>query len=295
MRIESAYIFLLSVGAAFLLPLALPNVGLDWPYFFIMVLVLFAWFIIKWGAVKAIPGRGSRLDVAAAILVIGGVYAYNLIRGSPVGILDLLVIFLAVVIASYGVRSLKLFWVPAAYGVVLLAGYQIENAVPNYVVLQDWLAGVMASFLNAFGIVASASGQLVSMRLHDQTTVLLSIEGACTGLQGILAFGMLSTMALLDTKPKATRLIIIFAIGFLGAFLINIVRLLAVFLTFEFLGVGAGDAVHAYFGYLIFFAWVMAFWALAYRYLIPPRPAVADHSLEEIDRIGRRGVAGTQA
>jgi exosortase/archaeosortase family protein len=101
------------------------------------------------------------------------------------------------------------------------------------------------------------------------------VAGSCTGLQGILAFGLLSTMTLLDFKPKLSRIVPLFAVGFAGAFLINILRLLVVFLTFEFLGFDAGTTMHVYFGYLIFVAWVLVFWSLAFNYLAPVRPSPA--------------------
>ncbi len=266
--------FALTLAATFLIPLAIPGVGLDYQYFFITVLVLFAWFLMKWGSVKSISARGSKLEIALGGLLIVADYAVNAIRASNVGILDLLVIFVGVITIFYGARSLRLFWVPATYGIILLLGYQIENVTPNYAGLQDWLANVMVSAVNAMGIVASVSSHIVTMQTPNGTFLQLNVASSCTGLQGILAFGLLSTMALLDLKPKLSRLVPIFVIGFAGAFLINIVRLLVVFLTFEFLGVDAGSTMHVYFGYIIFIAWVLAFWALAFRYLVPTRPTV---------------------
>lgn len=269
MNASRTRLFAVGVATVFLLPLAIPNVGLDWPYFFVMVIALSAWLIIKWSRVNEITQRGGIVEKVLGILAIGGLLAYKALRFSPVGMLDLLILFLATIVIYYGFKSIRVFWVPIAYVVILLAGYQVEQITPNYVSLQNWLAGIMAASLNLFGIGASANGHLVSMRLPDGTTELLNVEGACTGLQGILAFGMLSTMALLGSKPKISRLIPLFAIGFLGAFLINIVRLLGVFLTFEFFGVDAGINMHVYFGYLVFLAWVLVFWALAFRYLVP--------------------------
>jgi exosortase/archaeosortase family protein len=72
-------------------------------------------------------------------------------------------------------------------------------------------------------------------------------------------------------KIKFSRLVPIFAIGFLGAFLINIVRLFFVFVTYEYLGVTAGESVHVYLGYGLFILWVLVFWNLAFRYLSPPQ------------------------
>jgi exosortase/archaeosortase family protein len=51
----------------------------------------------------------------------------------------------------------------------------------------------------------------------------------------------------------------IFAIGFIGAFLANIVRLLVICLTFFSFGVDAGVAMHVYSGYVVFVVWVLAF------------------------------------
>jgi exosortase len=264
--------FAIGLAAAYLVPIGIPGVGLDYPYFFIMSIVLFAWFIFKWDAVKSLSRRGSLPEATLGISVVAAVYAYKLAIGARVGLLDLLVIFVGVAIAFYGLGSLKFFWVPATYGIILLLGYQIENYAPNFVALQDWMAGVLASSMTALGIKASVLGHIVVLNPNGNSPLYLDVASDCTGIQGILAFGMLSTMALLDMKPKISRLIPLFAIGFAGAFLINIVRLIVVFLTFEFLGSYAGTTMHVYFGYVIFIVWVMAFWVLAFRYLAPRPP-----------------------
>ena len=262
---------MLSIAVAFLLPLAIPGVGLDYnsSFFLITVFVLLAWFIFRWDRVKGITQRSGRMEILLGASVIAIDYAFNTLRGSSVGVLDLLVVFLGTVVAFYGLGSLKLFWVPAAYGIVLLIGYEVENVIPNLVALQDWLASVMASVLNAVGISSTAAGELVSMNTPSGTPILLDVQGTCTGLEGILAFGLLSTMTLLDLKPKMSRVIPIFAIGFAGAFLTNILRLLVEFLTYEYAGADAGLTMHVYFGYFVFIAWVVGFWAIAFRYLVP--------------------------
>lgn len=263
--------FLLGLIAAYLAPIEIPGVGLDYPYFFIMSIVLFAWFIFRWEGVKSLSQKSSVLEVALGVSVIVADYAENLATGSRVGMIDLIIIFVGVAIAFYGLRSLKFFWVPTTYGIILLLGYQIENYAPNLVALQGWLANVLALSMRVLGISASVSGHLVVLNPNGSSPLFLDVESDCTGIQGILAFGMLSCMALLDLKPKVSKLIPLLVIGFAGAFMINILRLIIVFLTFEFFGVGVGTAMHVYFGYVIFIAWVMAFWILAFRYLAPSR------------------------
>jgi len=275
LRLTRANTFILVTAAAFLLPLAIPGVGLDWIYFFTMVIVLFAWFLIKWDSVKRITEKSRWFEAVTGLSAIVAIYAYKAYIQKPVGILDLLIIFLASVVLSYGFVSLKKFWVPAAFGLVLLAGYLIEDSIPNYVALQDWLAGVMVSLLNALRIQAIAIGHYVYMVLPNGGVQSLDIDVDCTGLQGILAFGMVATMGLLvDTKLNLRRMIPFLAIGFIGAFFVNILRLLVIFLTFFFFGTDAGNAMHVYFGYTVFLAWVLVFWAIAFKYMIPRQPAL---------------------
>jgi hypothetical protein len=118
-NLTRAHTFALSNAAAFLFPLAIPGVGLDYQFFFIAVFVLLAWFIFKWDRVKENSQRGGKAEMLLGASLIAADYAFNARRESSVGIIDLLIIILGTVIAFYGVRSLRLFWVPATYGIIL--------------------------------------------------------------------------------------------------------------------------------------------------------------------------------
>ena len=267
-HLSRSWAIVAGITAAYLIPAAIPGFGLDYPYLFIMGLVLMAWFTIKWKSVKELTQKGGNWEIASGAAIIAADYAQNIIAHSPLGLIDMIVIFAALVMVFYGIRSFRLFWVPSTYGIVLLLGYQLGNIAPDFVALQDWMASLMASSMQLLGIQATVSGHIVAMD-SSYGPLLLNVEGDCTGVQGILAFGMLSTMAVLDMKAKLSRIIPLFVIGFVGAFLINIVRLMGVFLAFEYLGIDIGTSVHVYLGYLLFIAWVMVFWTLAFRYLIP--------------------------
>ena len=161
--------------------------------------------------------KGNLLEIILGVGIIAVDYAQNIIFGSRLGLLDMLFIFCGVVLAFYGIKSFKLFWVPATYGIVLLLGYQLENVVPNFVALQNWMAGVMASSMQLLGIGATVSGHVVY--LYSGSTLLgLNVEGDCTGVQGILAFGMLIYDGGARYKGKALQLIPLFVIGFVGTF-----------------------------------------------------------------------------
>ena len=61
---------------------AIPGVGIDFTYFFIMALVLSAWFTLKWNAVKALPSRGTMLEVILGSLAVATIDSYKLITHS---------------------------------------------------------------------------------------------------------------------------------------------------------------------------------------------------------------------
>ncbi len=62
---------------------------------------------------RKISQRG-KLGILLGSSVIAADYAFNELRGSIVGILDLMIIFLGTAIASYGFKTLKFFWAPVA-------------------------------------------------------------------------------------------------------------------------------------------------------------------------------------
>ncbi len=258
--------YLLTIVLLFLAPIAIPNFGVDWPFLFTIGLVLTAWVSIKWTSLKALTFKSHWWDIVLGAVIISADYVENIYAHSFLGLIDMLAVFVAISIAFYGIKSMKFFWVPAMYIVVLLVGYQIEYNIPSTVNLQTWMANLMASMMQVIGVRASVSGYDVALQ-SGSSLLLLSVEGACTGLQGVLAFGMLSSVAILDIRTKWSRLLPLLVVGFLGAFLINILRLFVVFLTFEYAGIDAGTTMHVYLGYTLFIVWVVVFWMLAFRYL----------------------------
>jgi exosortase/archaeosortase family protein len=231
---------------------------------------------MKWGQLKALQHRSRHWEE----LVGGGLvlldFLENLLAHSAIGLVDMLVIFAGLWISFYGFSAFRFFILPTLYIGILIAGYQIEYHIPSIANLEEFIAGLMASMMQAIGVKATLSGNIVS--LYGSTPIFLQVDGPCTGLQGILAFGMLASMTVLDVKSRLRRTLPILAIGFAGAFLINFARLAMIFLSFEFLGVAIGEATHAYVGYLLFLAWVVVFWSFAFKYLTV-RPPQSVHSI----------------
>ncbi|UCB60266.1 MAG: exosortase/archaeosortase family protein [Candidatus Bathyarchaeota archaeon] len=181
------------------------------------------------------------------------------------GLIDMLVAFVSVCIAFYGLRGFKHFKLPTAYLVVLVIGYELEYRITEVAFLQNSLATLMSFLLNALGIPTSASGNLVTVEKLGQP---LLIDASCTGIKGILAYGSLAVLMILDVKATKKRKAILTSVGFIGTFLVNILRLLTIFIVAYFFGIEAGLAVHVYLGYSLFIVWVLLFWTIAFKYLL---------------------------
>src|SRR2546422_5097011 len=267
---ERSGLFVFSFFAAILAPAVIPGVGIDYPFSFTVSLVIVAWLSIRWSALRSLQNRSNRLESVLGASIVVADIVENFLARSSIGLVDTLAIFVGAAIAFYGFKSFKFFLVPSAYFGILIAGYWLEFNIPEVQSLETSLASIMAALMGALGVSASVSGNVVT--LHGPQTLLLQVDGPCTGIKGILAFGMLASMAVLDVKSRVSRTVPILALGFLGAFGINILRLFGVFVAFEYLGPDLGIATHVYLGYALFIAWVLVFWSFALRHLAPRGP-----------------------
>lgn len=286
-------VFTTAVFLAYLFPAMIPGTGIDYPFVFTVGIILFAWFVFKWNNLKSLDREPRLYETIGGLAVVVLDIIENSVSHSNLGLIDMLLIFIALSVAFYGFRSINFFYVPYLYLVILIVGYQIENNVPELLSLQYSLAGLMADFMRAIGVSASvnpAQPNIVYLQNYTSDgsvyTMGLEVDGPCTGLKGILAFGLLSSMALLDAKPTKKQLAILMIAGFTGAFLINIVRLAVIFLTFEYLGVEAGRVMHIYAGYTLFIAWVLVFWSIAFRH-------ISSVQARSISPIGKQGKGGS--
>ena len=261
-------LFVVGVLALLFVPFGIPGITVNETWVFVLGLTLFAWLIIKWESVVSFTKRSSMIEFVGGIGVVVAIMAENFALHKEFGLIDMTVGIAAVVVAFYGVRAWRFFLVPALYLGILIGGYQLESSLPEFTGLEIWEATLMANFMSTIGVSTSVSGNIVNLAA-PAGVISLQVASACTGIKGILAFGMLSSMAVLDVKVSVKRLILILSIGFIGVFFMDLVRLAAIFLSFYYLGVSAGEVVHIYLGYVVFIVWVLAYWGISFKYLIP--------------------------
>lgn len=265
--------FILLVLLGFFNPITLLLFQTSMTFIVVVPFTLIIWFIARWQEITEIEEKSNYLEVLVGV----GIYVSNIVRnafnlnGRPMfGLFDMLVAFISVCIVFYGLRGLKHFVLPTAYLSILIVGYQLESAITEVALLEKFLANLMVSVLNFFTIGASAKGNVVTVQARDGNPYIMRIDANCTGIKGMLAYGSLAILMILDVKAPLKRKALCTVIGLAGTLLVNLLRLLTIFLTCYFLGIDAALAVHTYLGYGLFIIWVFLFWIIAFKYFLKP-------------------------
>ncbi len=274
--------FLLALLAAFFNPLVLVWYGTSTIFIVVVPITLLVWFAAKWDSFIRLDAKSSITEMALG----GAIYAVNTARNvllnSIFGVFDMLIVLIALVIAFFGIKAIKQhFLLPSVYLSVLVVSYQMELVLPEIQGLQNLLAQMVATSLNGLGIRATVltyNPDVVTVwgrpGIPGPNPFSLWIENQCTGVKSMLAFGSLAILMIMDLNMTRGKKLAIALTGLVGTFVVNIGRLLAIFLSAYGWGVEAGLTVHNYLGYGLFIAWVLLYWTLSFKYASGPQTSL---------------------
>lgn len=253
-------------------PLTVLLLNTSWTFTFAVLFTFFVWLFLKWEEFVKLESKGSLYEIVFGVLLITGNLVRNVIGTSSFGIFDMLVMLVGLYSTFFGLRATRFFAPLIAYSIILLVGYQLEFLLEQVRVLEFFLASLMGYLLKGLNIASWVTGNIVIMIDRVGETHNLVIDGPCTGVKGILAYGSLAVLLVFDVKASLRRKLIATSIGVLGTLLVNILRLALIFLAVYFLGIDVGLLIHTYLGYGLFIFWVLSFWTVAFRYLTPQKP-----------------------
>lgn len=231
------------------------------------------------GAPRAPPGH-SLAAAALGALAAGGVLAYNLrarsgLEPAEVAILAYGALLLAaaphlhrrVAGASVGTVvawSFPLVAAPLGLYALDAALDALEGSSPLDAFIRHGLVTPMAVTLAALGFEARAVDQTV-MLATPRGWLALSVGVVCAGLHpSVLFLGVFGMHAWQERSPPR-RLAALLALGLVGVYLANVVRLVALALVGYEWGGEALQRAHAHLGWLLFVAWMMLYWWLVLR------------------------------
>ncbi|MEM2930479.1 MAG: archaeosortase/exosortase family protein [Thermoproteota archaeon] len=265
------YLFLAALFLSSINPLTVFLLSTSWTFTFAVLFTFIIWVLIKWEDFLKVKSKGGFYEIILGTLLIAGNLLRNIVSTNSFGIFDMLVMLIGLYLIFFGLHATRFFVPLIAYMIILLVGYQLEFLLEQVKVLEYFLASLMGSLLQSLNIVSWVAGNIVIMIDRVGETHNLVIDGPCTGIKGMLAYGSLAALLVFDVKASLRRKLIATSIGLVGTLLVNILRLTLIFLAVYFLGIDAGLLIHTYLGYSLFIIWVLSFWTVAFRYLTPQK------------------------
>ncbi|MEM3396810.1 MAG: archaeosortase/exosortase family protein [Thermoplasmata archaeon] len=219
----------------------------------------------------------SFISVPLKTLVSGG-------ENTGFGVTNYAIFLAGVLFLFYGYRKIKYTYPVLALLVslsILNILFYSENtglyaAAANILAKPE--ADALAGFLSSIGIeswsglAGSGQGALLYIQTHKGVSQMW-IAGGCTGVMGMGTFAALSSALVLNFRTKWWLKPLIVVIGTIGAFFVNMLRLLTLALLLYYYDMPTMLWWHKneYFalGDLYQMIYMCCFWLLAFKYMIP--------------------------
>lgn len=230
--------------------------------------------------------------VPAWPLVVGGlgaalgVVAYNLARGASWAPPKVAIVAFGFLVAASAPLARRprvahaLAWAIPLVGAPLavwaaqaLSKATFAGATPLEAFIEHGLIAPMAAVLALLGYHPVVDGQYVTFDTPRGPLRLL-VGVACSGLQAMGLFGGILLVYLVAMKPGWQRGLLWSAVGLLGVYVVNVVRLVTLAMVGSAWGTQALQTAHANAGWIFFVAWTGAFALLVTRQPAARRVAV---------------------
>jgi exosortase/archaeosortase family protein len=179
----------------------------------------------------------------------------------------------AILLALGAVTMVVLPFVTTFDDVLTAVGTRLGIAAPLQIIVPVEVRLAVAA-LAILGIHAAAAGNQLVVWNASGAAQTLFISWNCVGWQSLIMLGLSLGIGLRGAMTWSSRLQVI-VLGVTGTMLVNIARIAAVCVLATAAGYLPAILFHDYGGTLLLIAWLFAFWAIAFRWLIGnPRAAV---------------------
>ena len=181
----------------------------------------------------------------------------------------LVICFVACVLLLYKVDSLKFFSVSIFFLGATSCFYMIDTFYPFGLLnmLQGFvpvIASLVVSVLNLIGYKAELlppSSQSLGMsilKIHGIPQPI-GIAWGCAGIQSLFIYTFVILLLIKGAPISFKRKIIYIAIGALGTFLVNLLRIVSICVVGVHMGSEALKMFHEYYGELFFIVWIIIY------------------------------------
>lgn len=192
----------------------------------------------------------------------------------------LILAFIAVLYASWDDKFLKRFRSPGLYMILLTAIFYIliYSGVDEYLFqtsLAKWLtqatAVIVTALVKLFGL------EILDTNWSDEHVLTIityngalgqsqiGIDARCSGIHSLTIFIAIFFLMIFEARKRLKwdyKIILIVLIGIVGTYLVNLLRVIIIFIINYYKGWDVAGPIHNYLGYVFLMIWVPIFWLL---------------------------------
>lgn len=160
--------------------------------------------------------------------------------------------------------SLPFFTTFSEFLTVLALKSQLYNSIQN--LLTPILAQMVAVILEMFGVTTNVVSNTISFVKNDKWTSFY-IAWNCIGWQSMILLVITLFTGLQGPYDKVSKLMCIL-FGFFGTFLVNILRVTAIFLLAYYVNEPVAKFFHNYGATVTVVLWLFTYWFVSYSYIL---------------------------
>lgn len=185
----------------------------------------------------------------------------------PYSIGDFSILLSGIGLVIIGLNNIRSYVIAIAVPAIAVIGFQIYDL---FLVHEQTLSAPLLPFTVFFSnaliqflgipVMSRSDLMIISSTTGDKISLLITPE--CTGIWSLGTFAIIVLMVLLSFPEAMTKKgFLLIAIGFIGTYVGNILRIGAIAMSGYLYGpTGAIENTHLHFGWIIFLCWMTVFW-----------------------------------
>jgi exosortase/archaeosortase family protein len=235
----------------------------------VIALYGFLFLVLKNQKLRSIKEATALSRILGLAAIIGSFFLQNALRlavptAAFYGGANYFIFLFGLFLVFFELSGLKeaftpLFFIAAATSSYVVASWLKPYFSPH---LYD-IASPIVNILRMLGVNATLNNlgsiPLISLRSLSGNIVRAYFVYECIGVFSTLVFSIILVVVLIEDPSGWRAKLLASAIGVLGTFALNIVRITIILLTDYFYGAEAGATVHYIIGYALFSAWLAFF------------------------------------
>lgn len=155
---------------------------------------------------------------------------------------------------------------------------RIVISLKGYAFIRDVIAPfevrIVAVVLTLFGYTVAVDKEFIV--LGSKQPFMAELIWNCLGWQSLVFFIITSVVAFGGGSFTLLSRLKTILVGFLGTFLVNILRIVAVILAYFYLGRLPAEIIHNYASLIVQIAWLFLFWWFSYSYLLVDKEMIPE-------------------